>query len=170
MAWMPGWSERAHERDLLILRAVRETDWLSKRVMPKIDTRGECWTWTGALTGVGYGSVRLPQSVEAITANAHRVMYVATRDAPVPYGLSLDHLCRNRQCVRPDHFEPVEHGENLRRSPVAVPTRNAAKHRCAAGHDFDESNTYLTARGQRRCRACHRLREAQRKARGRVAV
>lgn len=65
-----------------------------------------CWLWTGSRTTEGYGKFR--------TLAAHRVFYRALV-GPVPPHMDLDHLCRVRHCVRPDHMEPVTHGENVRR-------------------------------------------------------
>lgn len=74
----------------------------------------DCWLWTGALYWTGYG--QFPGSMGK-TATAHRWGY-ERYIGPVPADLELDHLCRNRACVRFDHLEPVTHGENVRRSGV----------------------------------------------------
>ena len=70
-----------------------------------------CWLWRKALGGgTGYGQLRM----NGRTHNAHRVMYERLV-GPVPEGLVLDHLCRVRACVNPDHLEPVTFAENMRR-------------------------------------------------------
>jgi len=76
---------------------------------------------------------------------------------PIPAGLQLDHLCRNRACVRPDHLEPVRSRENTLRGfgPSAI---NARKTVCAHGHPFDEANTGRSPNGRRFCRECGRIR------------
>src|SRR4051812_22635773 len=71
---------------------------------------GECWIWTKSKTWNGYGLA----AFEGKTTTAHRVLYQLIK-GPIPAGLDLDHKCRNRLCVNPDHLEPVTRRENLHR-------------------------------------------------------
>ena len=69
-----------------------------------------CWIWMGALSANGYGNIHVrPKNIVA-----HRYFYEYAK-GPVPSGLDLDHLCRVRCCVNPDHLQPVTRSENLRR-------------------------------------------------------
>lgn len=89
---------------------------------------------------------------------AHRLVYVEIV-GEIPSGMELDHLCRNRACVRPKwsgdpggHVETVTHQENNNRG-VGISANNARKAECNNGHAFTEQNTYLY-RGSRHCRSC----------------
>lgn len=110
-----------------------------------------CWEWTASLQGGGYGQFWLDGS----NALAHRVSYQTTVGA-VPAGLQLDHLCRNRKCVRPDHLEPVTPSENTHRGDTHA-ARNAAKTHCPAGHSYTEHGRQRPD-GRRECVTCKRER------------
>ncbi len=109
-----------------------------------------CWIWTGTITNVGYGIF----SPIGRRCAAHRWSYEQLI-GPIPEGLELDHLCRNRRCVNPMHLEPVTHRENIMRgtSPRAA---QAKQTHCKWGHPFDEANTYRRTNGGRGCRICQK--------------
>lgn len=69
-----------------------------------------CWTWTGAVTSKGYGSV----SYERRIWSSHKLAYVLLVGT-VPDGLTLDHLCLTKRCCNPAHLDPVTNAENIRR-------------------------------------------------------
>ncbi len=117
-----------------------------------------CWNWTGWLTEGGYGGCNRDGH-----NLAHRAVY-SDVVGPIPAGLDLDHLCRNRQCVNPAHLEPVSRQENLRRSPL-VGRAHAAKTHCAHGHERTPENTYTKADGRKQCRVCARAWSAGTRAR-----
>ncbi|MFE0326316.1 HNH endonuclease [Streptomyces sp. NPDC058960] len=77
---------------------------------------------------------------------------------PIPDGMQLDHLCRERRSVRPDHLEPVTLVQNVMRgeSPTAV---NARKTHCRRGHGLDGDNLYVKPDGRRVCVTCRRERD-----------
>lgn len=82
----------------------------------EIDPVAGCWLWTAAKNNGGYGMFTFTTGWRR---SAHRVSY-ETFVGPIPDGLQLDHLCRVRHCVNPDHLEPVTAAENTRRSPIHV--------------------------------------------------
>ena len=103
---------------------------------------GPCWEWTGrALTHNGYGRFR----AGGRRTVAHRWIW-ERQHGPVPDGMELDHLCRNRLCVR--HLEAVTRAENHKRS-----NHPGKRAHCPKGHPYDEQNTRLY-QGRRYCRAC----------------
>lgn len=130
---------------------VKEHLW--SKVMP--EPNSGCWIWMGAIRDNGYGQT----SFHGHHETAHRATYEAFV-GPVPEGLELDHLCRVRCCVNPDHLEPVTHSENVRRGLTTMRARERkAAVVCPAGHAYDTENTYVTPDGARRCRACQKQRE-----------
>lgn len=68
-----------------------------------------CWLWQGTLRA-GYGRVKIGGRLQ----EAHRASY-EHHVGPIPEGLVVDHLCRNRSCINPAHLEPVTEMENIRR-------------------------------------------------------
>ena len=115
-----------------------------------------CWEWKGSVNTSGYGqhgSHKMPNS-ETL---AHRKFYVMAH-GPIPKGMQIDHLCRNKLCVNPDHLEAVNPKENLMRAPTQVTTVNANKTHCIHGHEFNEVNTRIHKSGKRECIPCKSLR------------
>lgn len=103
------------------------------RFWAKVQQTESCWLWTAARDHRGYGEFRV-ELPPARPAKAHRFAY-ETLVGPIPDGLELDHLCRNRACVNPDHLEPVTGRVNTLRgeSPTA---QNARKTHCVHGHEL----------------------------------
>ena len=128
-----------------------------QRFWPKVDMDGpipecrpdlgNCWIWTASFTTYGYG---------AFDHNSAHVFAYKLSGRTIPDGMELDHLCRNRACVRASHLEPVSSRENILRG-IGTAAINVRKQFCIHGHPFDEKNTYLRKTG-RACRACVRKR------------
>lgn len=79
-----------------------------KYVHPEPNTG--CWIWGGPVINSGYGQVRYSGK----KALAHRASYESARGT-IPNGMVIDHLCRVRLCVNPDHLEVVTQSANVRR-------------------------------------------------------
>jgi hypothetical protein len=135
------------------------------RFWAKVDTNGpipahlpdlgRCWDWIGSLSPKGYGQYKL----DGRTRQAHVVAYEIVVGV-VPIGKQLDHLCRNRRCVRPDHTEPVTSRENTLRGKT-IPARFAAATTCKRGHPLTTDNVVPSAT-YRKCLICNRERERAR--------
>ena len=115
-----------------------------------------CWIWRSANSG-GYGNF----SVNKKQYRAHRVIYELLK-SPIPQDMTLDHLCRNRICVNPNHLEPVSRRENILRG-IGLAAKNGKKSHCLKGHPFDEFNTYLPKDGSRQCKTCRKERKSAEK-------
>ncbi|KZA06714.1 HNH endonuclease signature motif containing protein [Acinetobacter baumannii] len=125
---------------------------LSDRFWPKVggDTPIECWPWLASLNDGGYGQINF----KGRPHRAHRIAYEFLV-GPIPEGLVLDHLCRNRRCVNPWHLEPVTDEENIRRGRRDSPPRPPGP-KCKNGHKYTAENTRIDSEGYRRCRTCER--------------
>lgn len=93
MAWHPNLKHRR--------RSIEERFW------EKVDKSGDCWVWTGALGGRGYGYIAKPGGSAANPGAhmipAHRVSWEIA-NGQIPDGLLVCHHCDNPRCVRPDHM------------------------------------------------------------------
>jgi hypothetical protein len=86
-----------------------------------------CWIWKGSLNPDGYPFFS--------QKSVHRLSYQILV-GPIPDGMEIDHLCRQRACVNPHHLEAVTHKVNVLRGngPTA---KNAQKTHCPRGHPYD---------------------------------
>lgn len=136
-----------------------------------VERENGCIEWTGAVSADGYGQMRLGPADGGRLIYTHRWSY-EYYVGPIPDGLVIDHLCRNRRCVNPAHLEPVEIRENLLRGE-SFSARNAKKTHCHAGHPYDDANTYIVpgkrGRDCRKCKAERRRRCYEKYKTGRAA-
>lgn len=118
---------------------------------------GDCWLWTKTIKAHGYGSA-------AFGGKHHNAHLLVWRQlvGEIPLGLQLDHLCRVRHCVNPDHLQPVTPKVNSERGA------KASKRWCVRNHDlWDVDNTRIRPNGTRACRKCRAMAEAERRRRTR---
>jgi hypothetical protein len=108
------------------------------------DSDSGCWVFTGFLSR-GYGRIQITTNRGALV---HRVVYESLV-GPIPDGLVIDHLCRNRACCNPEHLRVVTQQVNIV-AGEGLPAQNAAKEMCPAGHNYD----YTYRDGRRGCKTC----------------
>jgi len=124
-------------------------------------TTTDCLVWKGAVNSKGYACF-------AVAGKSHLAHRVAWEDAngPIPDGLTIDHLCRVRNCVNVAHMELVTIAENGRRARVAAGYHIGGT--CGRGHHLSDENI-RHRRGRLECITCSRLNVADLAARQQVA-
>lgn len=133
----------------LATQAARRLSPVERMLLRAHVTEEGCWEIQRP-GGNGYGQVGVGSRQKRISA--HRLSY-ETFVGPIPEGLEIDHLCRNRACINPDHLEPVTTGENTRRGP------RCQRRTCPKGHPYTPENL---STNRKRCLVCHRERERAR--------
>lgn len=134
---------------------------LLTRFWNKVDKTGECWEWTAGTVSKGYGAFYLSADQGSRQVGAHRFAYELLVDE-IPKGMHIDHLCKNKRCVNPEHLEVVTPGENVLRGD-GPSAQNARKSQCPRGHDYR-----TRARGRKTARYCPACENAARRERGAV--
>lgn len=112
-----------------------------------------CILWQKPMD-TGYGHLSVNNKMQLV----HRIAYEMF--APIPENLVLDHLCRRRACINPEHLEPVTHAVNILRGEGCMADYAKRTH-CPQGHPYEGENLWLKpnangGKGARRCRVCKR--------------
>lgn len=111
---------------------------------------GECMLWARAVDNNGYGRARYMVFGKPTNITAHRMLY-EDKYGEIPKGMVLDHLCRTKRCINPDHLEPVTNRENIIRG-----VKRDLKTHCINGHDWLENSFVMNKRnGHMRCKICY---------------
>lgn len=120
---------------------------------PNRELEGHCHVFRGG-KAKGYGAVFKGGN----NIPVHRYCWEMEL-GPIPDGLVVDHLCRNRACCNVDHLRLVTSRINALENNGSPPSRNIGKTHCPQGHAYSEENTYRYPSGSRMCRACHKIRQ-----------
>lgn len=112
----------------------------------------DCWLYAGLINTDGYGIIYVKDNDKYLKLRVHRIMYEAYK-GEIPQGLILDHLCRVRSCINPNHLETVTDKVNVLRG-VGMGALNAKKTHCKQGHSYEDA--FITKQGYRKCRQCMR--------------
>lgn len=115
------------------------------------DPQTGCRVWLASVGSHGYGQIGWWEDGRSRMTVAHRVAWIDQR-GPIPSGLTIDHICRNRRCVNVNHLRLLSNVDN------AQDNGNARKTRCPSGHEYSSSNTRLDCHGFRYCRLCDQQR------------
>lgn len=139
---------------------------LMERFMRHVAVQNDgCWLWTGTVNQNGYGTISTRRERSCRTSKAHRIAYELLVGS-IPEGLDLDHKCRVRRCVNPEHLEAVTRKENIGRG------LRGARVFCPQGHPYSPDNVLWRKNGAaktRICRTCNRERCRERYQKSRVA-
>lgn len=103
-----------------------------------------CWNWNGNKDKDGYGFFWVAEKKQSVRAHRWAYEYYISK---IEEGMTIDHLCRVKNCVRPEHLEVVTNQENTRR-------RDADKTHCLHGHVYNEENVSTNNQGSRYCKIC----------------
>lgn len=123
------------------------------RLLANVEQAGDCLVSRYSIGGHGYSQIGWHDNGRTVTVLGHRTAWIAAH-GPIPDGMTVDHLCRNRRCINVEHLRLLTNEQNARDNGPAQRTH------CPAGHPYDEQNTYRTPNGHRRCRSCANLRKA----------
>lgn len=137
-----GCDKPVHSKGMCGMHAQRVARWgspdgfaptltIAERLWQRVRKTEGCWEWEGSTTKAGYGQIFNGSPGQNSMTYTHRLAYELLV-GPIPDGLEIDHLCRNKVCCNPAHLEPVTPAENRGRANRA-PGR---KPREWAGHSY----------------------------------
>ncbi len=107
----------------------------------KVQKSEGCWEWTGCVSKNGYGSF----TFDGVSMCAHRAAWFIAY-GEWPKERDVDHICRNRRCVRIGHLRNVSHSENILARPISQ--------KCHRGHPLADPNLYYYKSNGKQVRRC----------------
>lgn len=132
---------------------------LPKRIIEKIVIdENNCWLWQAGITGKGYAVFRIGVGENRKSIGVHRWVYEQFF-GEIQDDLVCDHLCRVRNCLNPQHIEPVTHAINVKRGLLGQ-----LQSHCKRGHLLAGENLQIIGTGEkqyRRCRECFNVAQLQ---------
>ena len=171
------WAEAMTPTPTQRLNEIAGQDWyrLKTRPIPKMtalelsrflwsiqkpdEFKSSCWRWLGRKSDKGYGSFHL----RGRNYVAHRISYTHFKGAITP-GLTIDHVCRNKECTNPSHLRELTNKQNIL-AGTGVTANNARKTHCPKGHPYSGKNLmvkqYANSMPVRRCLECQRIHSRQ---------
>lgn len=116
-----------------------------ERFFQKVLKTHSCWIWMASLDHRGYGRFKFNKKA----VRAHRFSFELF-NGPIQECLTIDHVCRNKKCVNPDHLRTMTRAEN-----ASIGNKNREKpSQCQRGHEFSGKNLYIDRNGHRKCKTC----------------
>ena len=119
------------------------------RIFQRCTSVGDCLVSTYSVGSHGYAQVGWHDQTRgrSVMVLVHRAAWELLR-GPIPAGMTVDHICRNRRCLSIDHLRLVSNEDNARDNGQSRRTH------CPHGHRYEGANVKRTKQGHRVCRTC----------------
>jgi hypothetical protein len=123
---------------------------VKNRFLSKIEKIDGCWVWKGYIDKSGYGRLSINNRSEWV----HRISFYIYNGFFPKDGMVVDHICRNRKCVNPEHLREATQRQNCLENSISRSYLNSLKTHCPKGHEYSEDNTKIKYRNNIKMRYC----------------